>query len=47
MPNNEKPECVEDYNKKQLIMSDGKCKKCEFYYRCKFIMQSYDDVMGD
>ena len=34
----ERPECTEDYERKQLIMSDDKCEQCEYYYTCRFMM---------
>lgn len=41
----EKEKCQDDAEQHNLIMSDEKCKPCEFYNTCRFIRQSYDDVI--
>lgn len=40
-----KDECDKDYAEKKLELSDEKCKACEFYYKCKYIFWSYEDVV--
>lgn len=42
----EKPECTKDYEQKQLIMSDNKCKQCEYYYTCRFMMMEMEAVIN-
>ena len=44
--NTEKEACVIDAKNHTLIMSDKKCKLCNFYYTCRFVKQSYDDVIN-
>ena len=41
-----KQKCIEDYERKQLIMSDNKCKQCEYYYRCRFIIMEMDAIIN-
>ena len=42
----EKPECIEDYERKQLVMSDNKCEQCECYYTCRFMMMEMEAVIN-
>lgn len=43
-----KEECDRKFSEKSLLLSNKKCKTCEYYYRCPYIMRSYNDVMyGD
>lgn len=41
----EKPECVLDYEKRNLTMSDDKCNDCPYLYECKFMAAEMEDVM--
>ena len=44
----EKEECHDEVEKHSLVMTDEKCKPCEFYNTCRYIRQELDDVMyGD
>ncbi len=43
----EKAECHNDAENNELIMSDEKCKSCDFYSTCRYVKASYDDVMYD
>lgn len=44
----EKPECIMEYEQKQLILSDEKCKKCDCYYKCCFMLWEMNSVIdGD
>lgn len=44
----EKPECVSDYEKHDLNMSDQKCEKCPYLYECRFMLMAMNDVVyGD
>lgn len=40
-----KDECDKAYEEHKLELSDEKCKDCEFYYSCKYIFWSYEDVV--
>lgn len=33
-----KQECDEEYKEGKLIMSHDKCKECEHYYSCVYVM---------
>ena len=40
----EKAECIKDYTNNCLRMNDEKCKPCEYYYQCRFIMMTMYEV---
>ena len=40
----EKPECVQDFEEKRLVMSDEKCDGCPYVYECRFMMAEMNDV---
>ena len=43
-----KDECKEEYNNKSLYMTEEKCDKCEYYYKCPYMMMAWNDVVyGD
>jgi len=42
-----KQECDEEYKEGKLIMSDDKCKECEHYYSCVYVLlKGIDDEQG-
>lgn len=41
-------ECNKDFSEGKLVMSDGKCRKCEYLYLCPFMARAMDEVVyGD
>ena len=38
------PTDVNNYTNKCLCMNDKKCKPCEYYYQCRFIMMAMNEV---
>jgi len=40
----EKPECVSDYEKQNLVMSEEKCNDCPYLYECRFMAAEMEDV---
>ena len=43
-----KEECDKDFSEGKLIMSDDKCKECEHYYSCIYMLMAWNDVVyGD
>ena len=44
----ERPECKEDYKNSNLVMSEEKCDKCEYKYKCVYLAQVYNEIVeGD
>ena len=41
----EKTECTEQYEKRNLIMSDEKCKECPYLYECRYMIAEMDDIV--
>lgn len=39
-----KDECDKDFAEKKLILSDGKCKQCGYFYLCPFVSRAMTDV---
>lgn len=42
----EKPECVSEYEKEGIIMSEEKCKDCQYLYECRFMAAEMEDVVS-
>lgn len=42
----EKEHCMQDAENGRLIMSEEKCKECEFRYTCRFMSQAMDKVVN-
>ena len=43
-----KEECDKDYAEGKLIMAEAKCKECEHYYSCIYVLMAWNDVVyGD
>lgn len=40
----EKPECVSDYEKRNLVMPEEKCNDCPYLYECRFMEAEMEDV---
>lgn len=40
----EKSECVSDYEKRNLVMTDDKCNNCQYLYECRFMVAEMEDV---
>ena len=44
----EKQECRDEAERHELIMSDEKCKPCEYFYQCRYVFEAYQEVVyGD
>lgn len=41
----EKLECISDYEKRNLIMSNDKCNDCPYLYECRFVEAEIADVI--
>ena len=41
----EKTECTKDYQNRELVMSDEKCKECQYLYECRFMFQEMNAVI--
>lgn len=41
----EKLECVSDYEKQNLVMSEEKCNDCPYLYECRFMAAEMTDVV--
>lgn len=39
-----KEECDKEYQEGKLIMSDDKCKECEHYYSCVYMLLALNGV---
>ena len=39
----EKEECHDAAEKHELIVSDEKCKQCDFYVTCRFVKESHEE----
>jgi radical SAM protein with 4Fe4S-binding SPASM domain len=43
-----KDECDKEFSDQKLILSDEKCKKCEYLYVCPYMAQAMAEVVyGD
>lgn len=43
-----KDTCDKEFAEKKLELSESKCKECEYFYLCPYILKSYNDVVyGD
>lgn len=41
----EKKQCFDDYENKNLVMSEDKCGDCEHKYTCRFMKWAMDEVV--
>ena len=41
-----KDECDKEFAEKKLVLSDEKCKQCEYLYFCPFMSQAVDEVVN-
>ena len=40
----QKPECVQEYVERKLVLSDEKCGDCPFRYECVFMAAEMEEV---
>ena len=41
-------ECGKEFDERKLVLSDEKCRGCEYLYLCPFMAQAMDEVVyGD
>ena len=38
-------ECEKKFAERKLVMSDEKCRECEYLYLCPFMAQAMDEVV--
>ena len=41
-----KDECSKDFADKKLILSEEKCKECEYFYLCPFMCQAMNEIVN-
>ena len=40
-----KDECKKEAEDKRLVMSDEKCKSCEYLYECPYMVAEMNDIV--
>ena len=41
-----KEECDKEFTEQKLVLSDEKCKQCEYLYLCPFMAQAMEEVVN-
>ena len=41
-----KDECNKEFAEGKLIMSDEKCKQCEYLYLCPYMLRAMDEIVN-